>query len=491
MKDWLITIIPLVMALGGLIAGCGQETKKMPSGKIDTVAFQKDGRFDGALTAFIKGRRIYKNVNVSMMIVDMETEAALAALDIDRSHMPASAVKIFTAAAALKILGTGYRYKTRFYLHEETLYIKGGGDSFLNKAALETAVGELIKKGLKSVKTIIYDDSYFDTGHIRVANPGCARHLFAPPSALTYQFNAIPLRVTTGAKVRVRAVIPTSYARIRHELIFENSFKAMHPAMVLRRYPWGDAYHLKGTFSKWNLTYDYFHLAVSRPGLYAATALKDILAEKGIDRPIRLASGRVPAELKPAVVHLSDELLRTTAELCKYSNNVVAKNLCLTLGARKYKKSGTMADGVKAIRETLMAFGLKNDKFFIDDASGLSRKNRFTARQFCRVMTHVFRSPIGEALIASLSIQGKDRHSRKVVPPAHLDIREKSGTLSVSGVNTLAGFIHNKNNGRRYCFAILASRGHAGRKVYSGTYTNPLLTRMITLLDEDGGTGGK
>jgi len=431
---------------------------------------------------YLKSRRDFRHVDVSLVMTDLTTGRDIVNLLPERDHMPASTVKILTAAAALDTLGTDYRYKTKFYHHNDHVIIQGAGDSFLRTPDLKNAAAAIKKNGIKKVAGVIYDDSLFQTQKYGLKDWNFARHLFAPPSALTLNYNAIDLTVRgTGKNIRVSKDPATRYAIVRYDLEKVPGFKPFHPRMELRKLRRRDLYKLSGKFSNWNLAYDYFHLGVSRPGLYAATVLAEKMRDAGIEVGKRLERGQAPADAKPLHIHSSPPLTDILAEMCKHSNNVVASNICFSLAAEA-PGGATAAGGLAKIRGVLRKYGMDPRRFVLDDASGLSRKNSFKARDFCDFLFRCYYSPFREELLRSLSIQGKDRHSRKVKPPSHIDIREKSGTLSLTGVNTLAGYFFNRKTQKSYAFALFCRKTNGGR-AYSGRYTNPILEALIRILD--------
>ena len=89
--------------------------------------------------ALIKKHQIPEN-KLSIILEDSESGERLISINPSTARNPGSATKIFTAFAALDILGAGYQWRTDAFIEEENsnqeivdhLLIRGGGDpSFL------------------------------------------------------------------------------------------------------------------------------------------------------------------------------------------------------------------------------------------------------------------------------------------------------------------------------------------------------------------------
>ncbi len=69
----------------------------------------------------------------------------LVAQNADEPFVPASVTKIVTAWLAMEVLGSDYRFETRFYLdNKRVLYVRGGGDPFLISEELAPLASALV-----------------------------------------------------------------------------------------------------------------------------------------------------------------------------------------------------------------------------------------------------------------------------------------------------------------------------------------------------------
>src|SRR4051812_10265189 len=137
-----------------------------------------------------------------VLVID-EKGNELVVQNADKPFVPASVAKIVTAWLALEVLGSDYRFETRFYLDgNRVLYIRGGGDPFLISEELAQLAPELVAAiGKQPLNGIVLDASYYPS-EIRI--PGIedtAESYDALNSALAVNFNTISA-VRKGKTVR-------------------------------------------------------------------------------------------------------------------------------------------------------------------------------------------------------------------------------------------------------------------------------------------------
>ena len=163
----------------------------------------------------------------------------------------------------------------------------------------------------------------------------------------------------------------------------------------------------------------------------------------------------MPPQLKPAFEWLSPPLTEVVRDINKFSNNVMAQQLFLTLSWQR-KGTGTP----EASRELLQQWWRERfggEPPLLSTGSGLSRTDRVTARQLAQVLQAAWSSSLMPDLMASLPAAGVDgtlRRGRRGVGLAHL----KTGSLA--NVNGLAGYVHG-SAGKRYVLVAIANHPNA------------------------------
>jgi D-alanyl-D-alanine carboxypeptidase/D-alanyl-D-alanine-endopeptidase (penicillin-binding protein 4) len=332
----------------------------------------------------------------------------LVAQNADKSFVPASVTKIVTSWLALEVLGADYRFETRFYLDaKRVLYIKGGGDPYLISEELAPLATELVAKiGKAPIMRIVVDASYYPS-NLRIPgieDDGTAYD--ALNSALGVNFNTIYAE-RIGNKVRSAEeqtpITPIAIAR----------FRAKGP-------PDGEGRISLGQDPAVGLGYS--------GELIAAFIRRAGGSVKG-----DISIGTVPAGLEPIYVHRqSRPLSEILAQLLLDSNNYTANQVFLEIGARKLGGPISLAKSLEVANTMLAAQGL-GEAIHIEEGSGISRDDRFTAHGLAKVL-ELF-APHSDLL------------------HGHNGGLNKSGTMD--GIRTLAGYADTAAHGRvRFVIAL-------------------------------------
>jgi D-alanyl-D-alanine carboxypeptidase/D-alanyl-D-alanine-endopeptidase (penicillin-binding protein 4) len=273
----------------------------------------------------------------------------------DGQFMPASVQKIGTALAAIHILGKDYRFLTRFYLSgDRDLYIQGLADPLLVSEEVTKIVTALRSRGLSTIRNIVVDDSGCrlengTDGASNTLNPYDAQN-----SCLAVNFNTIS--VIKGADGSVR------------------SGEEQTPALPLMREL---AQGLPAGNHRINAT------ATGNQSLrYVGELFAAMFKKQGVTVRGEIITAPVPEGLKPLYEHASSKTLdEVLTGLLKYSNNFIANQLFLAMGAKEYGWPATWDKGQRAMtvfyRNTL---GLSEKDIVVREGSGLSRQNRVTPR---------------------------------------------------------------------------------------------------------------
>ena len=318
---------------------------------------------------------------------------------------PASTIKLLTALIALQRWGASHRFNTGFYLDRPNniLMVKGLGDPFLVSEEIDLIVKRIKSLGIKALDGISADSGFF-AGDITISGQGRSNNPYdASPSALAANFNTIQVKVT-------------------HQGLF--SAEQQTPLTPLARRL---AKNLDAGIHRINLG------GQARAPAYFIELLTAKL--KAADVTVRsqqavLKPGRSPELL---FIHANSRTLaEVVAAMLKYSNNFIANQLFLLLGA---DKSGAPANTQKA-RQAFTAFiesELQWRGYQLFDGAGLSRKNRLSARQLIEVIERFSKY-------------------RALMPRQNARILAKSGTLS--GVSAYAGYLYKDSSWLRFALII-------------------------------------
>ena len=344
-----------------------------------------------------------------VLVVD-EKGNALIAQNADAPFVPASVTKIVTAWLAMEVLGGDYRFETKFYLDKDrVLYVRGGGDPFLISEELAPLAQELVAAtGKEPITGIVLDASYYPS-YLRI--PGIedtSESYDALNSALAVNFNTIAAVRKGNSVVSAEKQTPITPLAI-------SEFRARGPKGSGRI-----------SLSK--------NPAVSLK--YAGELIAAFIEQAGGSVKGEITTGTVPAGLEPVYVHKSRTLSQILVQLLIASNNYIANQVFLEIGGT-LGGAVSLEKSLKVANEMLAANGLA-DAIHLEEGSGISRNNHFTARGLAKVL-ELF------APHANL-LHGHDGGMNK------------TGTMS--GVSTLAGYADTKSHGRvRF---VIAMKGKAG-----------------------------
>ena len=322
----------------------------------------------------------------------------LVAQNADES--PASVTKIVTAWLALEVLGSNYRFETRFYLDgNRVLYVRGGGDPFLISEELARLTTNLVAAvGKKPITGIVLDTSYY-LSNLRIPGIENTDEAYnALNSALAVNFNTISA-VRDGDKVR-SAEKQTPITPLAITLFRE-------------RGPNGNG--------RISLSQD---PAVSLQ--YAGELIAAFIERAGGRVKGEISTGTVSEGLKPVYVHRQSRTLsKILAELLRASNNYVANQVFLEIGAHRLGGPVSLEKSLKVANEMLATHGLAI-AIHLEEGSGISRDNRATARGLAKVL-ELF-APHADLL------------------HGHDGGMNKTGTMD--GIRTLAGYADTSRHGR-------------------------------------------
>jgi D-alanyl-D-alanine carboxypeptidase/D-alanyl-D-alanine-endopeptidase (penicillin-binding protein 4) len=349
----------------------------------------------------------------SALVLVMDAEGnELVAQNTDKPFVPASVTKIVTAWLAMEVLGGDYRFETRFYLDDKRkLYVRGGGDPFLISEELAPlATGLVAAIGNKPITGIVLDASHYPA-NLRIPgieNTGEAYN--ALNSALAVNFNTVNA-VRSGNKVR--------------------SAETQTPITPLAI----TQFRLRGPNGKGRISLSQDPTVSLQ---YAGELIAAFIARAGGSVKGKISTGTVPAGLKPVYVHQQSRTLsQILVELLLASNNYIANQIFLEIGAHRLGGSVSLEKSLRVANEMLAAHGLAG-AIHLEEGSGISRDNRFTARGLAKVL-ELF------APHANL-LRGRDGGMNK--------------TGSLDGVRTLAGYANTSSHGQvRFVIALTSNDG--------------------------------
>jgi D-alanyl-D-alanine carboxypeptidase/D-alanyl-D-alanine-endopeptidase (penicillin-binding protein 4) len=379
---------------------------------------------------------------------------------------PASIAKLATTFAALELLGPAYTWSTPVYADapvvdrtlQGNLYLKGQGDPKLVLERLWLMLRRLRALGVDRIAgDIVLDRSAFEP---LATDPAAfdgepLRPYNAAPDALLLNFRSVVLTFTPQAGGQARVTVdpplagvqwPPNVALVGGECgDWRTAVRADFSEPLQPR--WGGGYPAACGERSWSI-------AFADPASFAARAVAGLWQEVGGTLGGQVREGPVPPGLAPLFEHVSPPLAEVVRDINKFSNNVMAQQVFLTLSLQARGLGSREAS--RELMRTWWRERFGPDAPNFDNGSGLSRDERITAAQLARLLQYAWASPLMPELVASLPLAGTDGTLRRARAPvaAHL----KSGSLrDVYGV---AGYVHGAG-GRRYVVVAIANHANA------------------------------
>jgi D-alanyl-D-alanine carboxypeptidase/D-alanyl-D-alanine-endopeptidase (penicillin-binding protein 4) len=417
----------------------------------------------------IAAERLPSNA-VSFTVIDLESRRTLLAHNADTPRSPASTIKLVTTFAALDSLGPAYTWHTQALVRgalregvlDGDLILKGGGDPYMTLERWWSFVSALRARGLKSIRgNIILDDTAFAlTPEDPAAFDGRPHRAYnAEPDALMVNFQSIEFRVAPNREAHAIDVVATPAPS---NLIVENHIayapgrcraSASRVDFEVPSAEW-DRVVFKGSLSGECAERDITRVLLKAPS-YAFGTFVSLWRQSGGEFS---GAPRIEASPADAVPLLSFDSL-TLGEIArltnKFSNNLMARHLLLTLGADRFGAPATLDKAGRALDEWARSRGLALPSLVIDNGSGLSRTTRISVREMAAVLQNAYRSRYAPEFMASLPLAGIDGTLRtRLQNTAAGSVRLKTGHLD--GVSGIAGYVANPA-GKRYVLVCLVN----------------------------------
>lgn len=419
------------------------------------------------------------NQNVGIVVKALDNGRVLYQHNANQKFSPASTLKLFTAAAALDLLGPSFTFSTEFLTDAiphpgsrtiaGNLYIKFSGDPELTTEILKRMLNTLTMQGINLIQgNIIIDDSAVDrstwqTGRVVTDKLFC----YAAPVTATvinrncFSFNVSPNRQTNGlASVRVNQ---QGSVNIDNQVTTQRTRGC---ALDIKPLTENDnRYVLKGCLSARNRPLS-IAVALQNPNLATRSILANLFRESGI-RYQQVEYGKTPTNARLLVQQSSPELSYLITRMLKKSDNIIADSLFKKIGATYFSTQGSWHTGQQATAAILAPkTGINFQDTNILDGSGLSRDNAVTANDFVKLLTFTYKTlPNNDIFYNALPRSGIDGTLRNRLGGPTLDrVRAKTGTML--GTSGLAGYVRTANN-KEIAFAILVNENTTQKKQWS------------------------
>jgi D-alanyl-D-alanine carboxypeptidase/D-alanyl-D-alanine-endopeptidase (penicillin-binding protein 4) len=431
----------------------------------------------GALRLAAEGARKTSG-ELSVHVTELASGGSVFELAPDVGRIIASNTKLFTTAAALDRLGPGYFFETdvlargerRGSALEGDLAIVGGGDPNISGrhyegdslAVFRSWARSIEEQGIRRIEGDIFlVHGYFEPPRVHPDWPEeqLGRWYEAPVEALSFNDNCILVKVwpgmAPGAPARVELIPDLGIFEVRNSARTTNSAK--RHKVIIDRINGSSVLSVSGAVLQHAAPVESW-VTVPDPLVYFAAALRRGLEEEGLDLTGRVLFSRLlPVAHWEWVTGYRTDLMTTAEVINKRSQNFFAESLLKLMGAELCGE-GSWDAGREVVAEFLEALDILPGTYQLADGSGMSRKNRFTARQITTLLRYMYFHPRGRDFLLTLPYSGEPglKWERRLSDsPYRGNVFAKTGSLL--GVSTLSGYVKARS-GKIYAFSILCNR---------------------------------
>jgi D-alanyl-D-alanine carboxypeptidase/D-alanyl-D-alanine-endopeptidase (penicillin-binding protein 4) len=149
-------------------------------------------------------------------------------------------------------------------------------------------------------------------------------------------------------------------------------------------------------------------------------------------------------------------------DINKFSNNVMARQLFLTIGAEKTGQPARADLSTDAVRSWLADKRIELPELVLDNGSGLSRTERITAAGMGRLLQAIYGSSLMPEMMSSLPIVALDGTMRRRFKSEELAGQAHIKTGSLSDVRAIAGYVL-AASGKRYAVVFFVNHSNAAQ----------------------------
>ncbi len=389
---------------------------------------------------------------------------------------PASVMKLITTYAGLTLLGPDYIWRNRVYADgpiqdgvlQGNLIVRGSGDPKLVIERLQELMAQLNALGLREIRgDIVLDRSVFEiTPRSEAFDDEPLRPYNVSPDGLLLNFKALiytftPDSTSGQAQVRVEppladfsapATVPMGNGpcqdwrgqlRADFTQAHQVRFTGTYPASCGER-PWPVAY--------------------PSPEVYAPKLMRAVWIAAGGRLNGQVRYGKLPAQARLLLEAPSLPLSEVIADINKFSNNVMAQQLFLTLSSDMGAPGRFEASRLRVLQWWRKQFPGQLEPV-LDNGSGLSRSERSSAQALTALLQVASSGPHATAFQNSLSLAGVDGTSarlRERNPNSPVIGQAWLKTGSLRDVASVAGYVQGQS-GQRYAVVAIINHPNANQ----------------------------
>ncbi|MGZ8270636.1 MAG: D-alanyl-D-alanine carboxypeptidase/D-alanyl-D-alanine endopeptidase [Methylophilus sp.] len=400
--------------------------------------------------------------SVSIYVQPVDSAVPTISHNANKPMNPASVMKLVTTYVGIEALTPAYRWKTELYRDGEVkngvlegdLIIKGYGDPSFKAQEFWHLLMSLQQAGIQSINgDLVIDKTYFtkQEGERRVFDDEIWRAYNAEPSAFlvngrntSFKFSVQNGAVNVNQEFELPQVQIINQMDLRHGDCgsWRNYF-----TYIIQSGLDSQIITFNGTYSPECET-RYLELSLFDDEQYAFYTFQKLWQELGGKFGGKLQVKALPLSAVKILEQQSEPLGNVIRDINKWSNNLMARQLLLTLAAEKQPLPATEIKGANVVNQELKKMGLNFDELVIENGSGLSRMERISAEHLGLMLLSAYHSPFMPEFISSLPILGLDGTVKNRLNDEAVQGRAHLKTGSIDAVSTISGYILDHKNKR-------------------------------------------
>lgn len=368
---------------------------------------------------------------------------------------PASTMKVVTTAAALQLLGPQFQWRTDALTNgrvvgntlEGDLILRGSGDPWLVIERFWLLAKKLRDAGIAHIRgDLVIDDTRFDRKAIgsQAIDGKSMRTYNTPPSALLVNFGATVITIDSNpGGFQVYADPAATTLNIKNNVTLNSddcTTKGRRITLDLDVAAKSSELRVGGFYPK-NCGPTTFSRTLLPHDQYVYGVFKALWQQLGGTFEGTWRYGKTPTKASVLAELESATLTEVIRYINKFSNNVMARNLLLSLASESGTVPATPEKAEQVIKIWLEKNAIAMPGLKIDNGAGLSREARLSAEGLAALLEAAVRLPWWPEFLGSLPIAEVDGSLKKrfhnLAEPGRL--RLKTGLLK--DVRALAGYV--------------------------------------------------
>jgi D-alanyl-D-alanine carboxypeptidase/D-alanyl-D-alanine-endopeptidase (penicillin-binding protein 4) len=410
---------------------------------------------------------------VAVVVQDVGAARPALSLNARTAMNPASVMKLVTTFAALELLGPAYKWKTEVYVAgalndgvlEGDLVLKGYGDPRLDYESFWMLLRALRGRGLRELRgDLVLDRTFFAPGNGNPADfdgDGLRPYNVLPDALLVHykslRFAFIPEPERDAVRIHVEPRPPgievanglrLSSGSCLEGRAFRDLLQPTFEPGPPPRVAFAGRYPLDCGDKEINV-------ALLAPNEQVAGVLRELWPEMGGTWTGTVREATVPENARALYTHESAPLAEIVRDVNKYSNNVMARQLYLTLATAANEPPARPEQAQEAVRHWLNLKGIAAPELSIENGSGLSRSDRISAESLAELLQAAWRSAAMPEFVASLPLAALDGTMRKRLRDEPLAGQAHMKTGLLSNVRSMAGYVLDRSGRRRVVVMLM------------------------------------